>query len=65
MKPKVLTPFGKEVKKRLIEIGVSQREFCKKHDIPENRFSEMIYGIAPVKKHRDKVARALEIKITA
>ncbi|MDQ7791546.1 MAG: Rha family transcriptional regulator [Clostridia bacterium] len=65
MKPKKLTPFGVEVKKRLLDMQMSQREFCEEHDIPENRFSEILYGTVSGKKHREKIAKALGIKISA
>jgi len=65
MRFKELTPFGLEVKKRLLELQMTQKEFCEKHNIPENRFSEIIRGTVPGKKHKDKIARALGIKISA
>ncbi|WP_027363996.1 hypothetical protein [Desulfotruncus alcoholivorax] len=65
MKPKELTLFGIEVKKRLLELRMSQKDFCKKHKIPENRFSEIMYGTIPGKKYRDKIAKVLGIKESA
>ena len=65
MKSKELTPFGIEVKKRLLELKMSQKEFCKKYDIPENRFSEILHGTVPGKKYREKIANILGIKSPA
>jgi len=62
MKSKELTPFGIEVKKRLLELNMSQKEFCKKHNIPENRLSEILHGTVPGKKYREKIASVLGIK---
>ena len=56
-----LTPFGAEVKKRLIDMNMTQTEFCKKYNIPYTRFSELITGRQPNWKHIDTVCRALEL----
>lgn len=52
-KPKQLTPFGVEVKKKLLDIGMTQKEFCQMHGIPESRFSEILYGARPGTKYRE------------
>lgn len=65
MRYKELTPFGLEVKKRLLELNMTQKEFCKKHEIPENRFSEIIRGSIQKSKYKDKIAKVLNIKISA
>lgn len=56
-----ITPFGKEVKKRLVDMGLTQREFCRQMNIPENRFSEILYGSRVAKKHREVIEESLEI----
>lgn len=48
-----LTPFGREVKMRLLEKGMSQKQFCLKHSIPEIRLCEILYGV--IKGHNYKV----------
>jgi predicted transcriptional regulator len=60
-----LTPFGLEVKKRLLELQITQREFCRRENIPENRMSEILYGDRVAKYHRDLIAEKLDIKLSA
>ncbi|MCR4442935.1 MAG: Rha family transcriptional regulator [Peptococcaceae bacterium] len=62
---KQLTPFGLEVKKRLLDLGLNQKEFCKENDIPMNRLSEVLYGDRLAKKYREKIAKLLDIRMTA
>lgn len=62
---KQLTPFGLEVKKRLLELRMTQKEFCQRHDIPMNRLSEIIYGDRIAGKYKKEVARVLKINISA
>jgi predicted transcriptional regulator len=64
-KPRRLTPFGVEVKKKLIDLGMTQKEFCMQHNISEPRLSELIYGAKPRPKVRAIVTKALGIKVTA
>lgn len=61
MKLKELTPFGYQVKVKLLQLGLSQKEFCEQNEIPLNRFSEILYGIRPGIKYREKIAAILEI----
>lgn len=63
MKKRTLTPFGLEVKKRLLETGITQKAFCERHDIGETRFCEVIYGVMPGYKHKEKIAKALKINV--
>lgn len=60
-----LTPFGVEVKKALIDLRLSQKEFCEKYDIPQNRLSEILYGERPGKRYKDKIIKVLGIKVPA
>lgn len=62
---KQLTPFGLEVKIKLLKLGIKQAEFCREHDIPMNRLSEVLYGDRLAKKYREKVARLLGIQLSA
>ena len=57
-----LTPWGMKVKKRLIDLNMTQVDFCKKYGIPENRLSEMITGSKPNYKHKKVVDKILEIE---
>lgn len=65
MRLKELTPFGVEVKKRLIDRRMSNSEFCRKYNIPMNRFSEILYGSRPGNKYRDRIATILGIEEAA
>jgi len=65
MKLKELTPFGFKVKQRLLEIRMTQTDFCEIHKIPMNRFSEILYGSRPGTKYRDIIAAVLDIKEAA
>jgi len=61
VKRRQITAFGWEVKRRLAERQLNQKEFCKKYQIPEARLSELITGNRPVKKYRDLVKQVLNI----
>ncbi len=56
-----LTKFGLEVKKALLEKQMTQKQFCLKYGIPENRFSEILYGGRPGTKYKAKIAKVLNI----
>lgn len=56
-----LTAFGIEVKKRLLDLGLSQAAFCRQHGIPENRFSEALSSPNPNGKYRRQIARLLRL----
>ncbi|WP_242954670.1 Rha family transcriptional regulator [Desulfitobacterium chlororespirans] len=53
------------MKKRLIDRRMSNSEFCKKYNIPMNRFSEILYGSRPGNKYRDRIAALLGIEEAA
>jgi len=70
------TPWGKEVKKKLLDMNLTQKEFCKRHEIPYNRFTEMVTGLNEEWhngrminkknwKYRQIVNKVLKIKTTA
>lgn len=56
-----LTPWGIEVKKRLLDLNMTQVEFCEKYNIPQNRFSEMLTGLKPNIRHKKTVNKILKI----
>lgn len=64
MSLKELTPFGVKVKQKLIERRMSQAEFCQKHKIPTNRFSEALRDSRPG-KYRIMIAAILGIEEAA
>lgn len=65
MKLERLTPFGVKVKKRLLDLGVSQKEFCEQNDIPENRFSEILYGKRVASEYRMRIEETLGLRLSA
>ncbi|GAB6173308.1 MAG: Rha family transcriptional regulator [Desulfitobacteriaceae bacterium] len=65
MKPDRLTPFGVEVKKRLLDLGLTQKEFCEQNNIPTNRFSEILYGKRAANDYRREIEIALGIRRSA
>ncbi|WP_036644869.1 hypothetical protein [Paenibacillus sp. oral taxon 786] len=56
-----ITAFGWEIKKRLAELRMDQREFCRLYDIPENRLGDIMTGARKATKHREKIERVLGI----
>ncbi|CAH8719590.1 XRE family transcriptional regulator [Paenibacillus melissococcoides] len=49
------------IKKRLAELQLDQREFCRLHNIPENRLGDIITGTRKAVKHREKIQQLLGI----
>lgn len=58
-----ITRFGLAVKKALLERGMTQRDFCVRYNIPENRFCEMLYGRRPAYRYKALVQSILEIEV--
>lgn len=56
-----LTPFGIEVKKKLLDLNMTQTEFCQQNKIPPNRFTELLTGLRPNYKYRRLVSKVLKI----
>ena len=65
MNLKELTPFGIKVKRKLLEMRMTQSEFCERYQIPMNRFSEILYGSRPGIKYREKITEILSIEEAA
>lgn len=63
MSRRSLTPFGLEVKKKLLELGLTQKEFCLLNNISETRFSEILYGVFPGREYVKIIAQKLDIRI--
>lgn len=58
-----ITPLGWEIRKRLAERRLTQREFCEKYDIPQNRLTEIISGTRKARKYRQRIKEVLGIDI--
>lgn len=56
-----LTPFGIEVKKKLLDLNMTQTEFCKQYQIPQNRLTELLTGLRPNYKYRKLISKVLKI----
>lgn len=58
-----LTPFGLQIKLKLLEHGMTQRELCRTLNIPEEQLSEIMYGVRKAVTHRENIAKKLEIEV--
>lgn len=58
---KQLTSFGLAVKRALLERQMTQKRFCEMEGIPVNRFTEILYGVRPGKRYRNRIVVALGI----
>lgn len=56
-----LTEQGIIIKKKLIDMNMTQAEFCRKHNIAQNRFCDMLYTEKNCKKERRIVYKILGI----
>lgn len=61
-KGRQLTEFGLAVKKALLDMQITQKDFCNEQDIPVNRFTEILYGLRPGLRYRKQIAEALGIR---
>lgn len=59
---KPITPFGWTIKKRLAELHLDQKEFCRRYNIPEYRLSNLISGTRKAEQYRADVIRILGIE---
>lgn len=62
MTSRKITEFGWKIKKELIKRKMDQKEFCRLHNIPESRLSNIICGTRPAVKYRRRVASLLNIE---
>ena len=56
-----LTGYGREVKKRLLDRGMTQAAFCRRYRINPQMFSDMLYTDR-FPKFRRHVARLLDMR---
>ncbi|OBR65797.1 Rha family transcriptional regulator [Paenibacillus oryzae] len=61
---KGITSLGWAIKKRLTELEMDQKEFCRLYGIPEYRLSNLINGTRKAVKYRKAVVAILEIQDT-
>lgn len=58
-----LSPYGLKIKHKLLELEITQKEFCQEHNIAESRLSEVIRGKKGLKLYKEKISRALGIPL--
>lgn len=58
---KPINSFGWTIKKRLAELQIDQKEFCRRYNIPEYRLSNLISGTRKAEKYRKEVMEILGI----
>lgn len=56
-----LTPFGLEVKKKLLELGLSIGEFCEQNNIPAKKFADLLAGDRKTEKYLQIIREKLDI----
>lgn len=56
-----LTPLGKEIKKRLIDMGMTQKELAAMLGVKRAYISRIMYGNRTGKKYRKAIAEILGI----
>ncbi len=61
VKVRKLTKHGKKIKKKIIDMNLSQKEFCRMYGIPECRLSDVMYTNQR-KDLRKKVCEILKIQ---
>lgn len=64
MAKRQLTKEGIEVKKALLDMGLTQTEFCKKYGIPRTRFCDHLYGVRPRPKYSNLIKEVLKVKVS-
>ena len=55
--------YGKEIKRKLIEKDMSQKELATRVGIHPKRISDIIRGTFPGLKYREKISEVLDIPI--
>ena len=53
--------YGEELQKRLVDVEMSRKELAERVGIDPRRISDIIKGIRPFYKIRDKIAEVLDL----
>ncbi len=56
-----LTPIGRVIKKRLIEVGITHRQLAEEIGTTEQYLSAILFGVRSGRSYLPKIARALGI----
>ncbi|MEF2965640.1 helix-turn-helix transcriptional regulator [Paenibacillus sp. M1] len=62
-KKRQLTPIGKAVKKRLIEVGKTHRQLAEEIGTSEQYLNSILYGARSGRNYLPKIARILELDL--
>ena len=60
-----LTPFGKKVKKKLIDIGMTQVELANLVGCNKQYLYKILRGVRSGKKYIEEISRILDIEVVA
>lgn len=61
-KARALTPTGKEIKKRLVDLGMTQAEFCRRYGVAQNRMTDICRSDKCLRRTRKRVYQLLNIR---
>ncbi|WP_199898935.1 helix-turn-helix domain-containing protein [Paenibacillus popilliae] len=62
-KKRELTPIGKMVKKRLIEVGITHRQLAQQIGTSEQYLNSILFGARSGRNYLPKIARVLELDL--
>ncbi|UQZ83293.1 helix-turn-helix protein [Paenibacillus konkukensis] len=62
-KKRELTPVGKVVKKRLIEVGITHRQLAQKIGTSEQYLNSILFGARSGRNYLPKIARVLDLDL--
>ncbi|MFZ7104174.1 MAG: helix-turn-helix domain-containing protein [Peptococcaceae bacterium] len=62
MKKRKLTPFGEQVKARLIELNMTQNKLAEKLGTSDVYLSMILYGVRSGRKYLDDIKKILKIQ---
>ncbi|PZM64828.1 transcriptional regulator [Paenibacillus dendritiformis] len=62
-KKRELTPIGKVVKKRLIEVGITHRQLAQEIGTSEQYLNSILFGARSGRNYLPKIARTLQIDL--
>ncbi|MDQ0049766.1 putative XRE-type DNA-binding protein [Paenibacillus polymyxa] len=57
-----VTPFGWEIKQKLLDKRMDQKTFCSTYHIPASRLSNLIHGTRKATRYRKQVSELLGIE---
>jgi transcriptional regulator with XRE-family HTH domain len=61
MKKRRLTPFGEKVKKRLVELNITQKKLAEKIGTSDVYLSMILYGERSGNRYNEKIKKTLKL----